>query len=253
MWATIRDFDSEGGINSYEESYELLCNTSSRENLINQLIAEAIQTGIDGINVDFEKISVECGEHFIQFVRELSVRCRQNGIVLSVDNYVPQSYNLQYDRKEQGIVADYVIIMGYDEHYAGSEEAGSVSSYDYVKNGIEETLTEVPAEKIISGLPFFTRLWKEGSGIESEALGMDDAEATVEAAGVQTTWDDTTKQNYATWEGQDGLTYEIWLEDVESFEPKLQLMKENGLAGTAAWALGLESSDIWNVILQYVN
>lgn len=253
VWATIRDFDSEEGIDSYDESYALLSSTSSRENLINQLIAEAIQVGIDGINVDFEKISVECGEHFIQFIRELSVRCRQNGIVLSVDNYVPQSYNLQYDRKEQGIVADYVIIMGYDEHYAGSEEAGSVSSYNYVKNGIEETLTEVPAEKIISGIPFFTRLWKEGSGIESEALGMDDAAAAVASAGVETTWDDETKQNYATWKGSDGRTYEIWLEDASSIEPKLQLMKENGLGGTAAWALGLESADIWNLILQYVN
>jgi spore germination protein YaaH len=273
VWATVRDFDGdEGGINSYEESYELLSYTSHRENLINQLISEALRIGIDGINVDFEKISDECGEHFIQFIRELSVRCRQNGIVLSVDNYVPQGYNLQYDRTEQGIVADYVIIMGYDEHYAGSQEAGSVSSYNYVKEGIEETLKEVPAEKIISGIPFFTRLWSEtpkteaekeadqgtpavdySMNVESQALGMDDAEATVEAAGVETTWDDTTKQNYATWTGDDGTIYEIWLEDADSIELKLQLMKENGLAGTAAWALGQESSDIWNLIVKYVN
>ena len=74
VWAAIRDFD--GGINSYEESYELLSHTSSRENLINQLIAEALRIGIAGINVDFEKISEECGEHYIEFIRELSVRCR---------------------------------------------------------------------------------------------------------------------------------------------------------------------------------
>ena len=134
VWATVRDFD--GGINSQKESYELLSHTSRREKLINQLVAAALQTGIDGINVDFEKISKECGEHYIQFIRELSVRCRQNGLVLSVDNYVPKGYNMQYNRKEQGIVADYVIIMGYDEHFAGSPEAGSVSSYNYVKEGI---------------------------------------------------------------------------------------------------------------------
>ena len=162
VWATIRDFD--GGINSYDESYALLSYTSKRENLINQLISEALRVGIDGINVDFEKISEECGEHYIQFIRELSVRCRQNGIVLSVDNYVPKGYNMQYDRKEQGIVADYVIIMGYDEHFAGSPEAGPVSSYNFVKEGIEETLKEVPAEKVISGIPFFTRLWSEDGG-----------------------------------------------------------------------------------------
>ena len=159
VWATVRDFD--GGISSNEESLALLSSTSNRENLINQLIAEALQTGIDGINVDFEKISQECGEHYIQFIRELSVRCRQNGLVLSVDNYVPKGYNMQYNRKEQGVMADYVVIMGYDEHFGGSPEAGSVSSYNFVKEGIEETLKEVPAEKVISGVPFFTRLWQE--------------------------------------------------------------------------------------------
>ena len=215
VWAAVRDFD--GGIDSNEESLEFLSSTSSRENLINQLIADALQTGIDGINVDFEKISEECGEHFIQFIRELSVRCRQNGLVLSVDNYVPMGYNMQYDRKEQGIVADYVVIMGYDEHYAGSPEAGSVSSYNYVKDGIEATLEEVPKEKVISGIPFFTRLWEETpkteeelaeqagteaaeypTNVSSKALGMSAAKAAVEEAGAELVWDEETQQNYAS-------------------------------------------------------
>ena len=269
VWAAIRDFD--GGINSYEESYELLSHTSSRENLINQLIAEALRVGIAGINVDFEKISEECGEHYIEFIRELSVRCRQNGIILSVDNYVPKGYNMQYDRKEQGVVADYVIIMGYDEHFAGSKEAGPVSSYNFVKEGIEETLKEVPAEKVISGIPFFTRLWKETPKtqeelnnqagtedaeypmkVESEALGMTSASERIAQAGVETTWDEEAQQNYAVWTVENE-TYKIWLEDAQSIEPKLQLMKDHQLAGTAAWALGQESSDIWNLIQKYVN
>ncbi len=309
VWATVRDFD--GGISSQDESYEFLSYTSKREKFINALIADALQVGVDGINVDFEKISTECGEHFIQFIRELSVRCRQNGLVLSVDNYVPKGYNTQYDRKEQGIVADYVVIMGYDEHYAGSEEAGSVSSYDWVRDGIEETLKEVPADKIISGIPFFTRLWKEtpkgadtgeetgeegeaaeeGGGnwesdeaeaaddtidanaeeaaesdesaesseaavstieVSSEAMGMDTAAATVAEAGAEITWDDVAKQDYATWTEGD-TTYKIWLENANSIEPKLQLMKDNNLAGSSAWALGQENSDIWQLIVQYVN
>lgn len=269
VWATVRDFD--GGINSQDESYAFLSSTSKRENLINALIADALQVGIDGINVDFEKISEECGEHYIQFVRELSVRCRQNGLVLSVDNYVPKGYNMQYNRKEQGVVADYVIIMGYDEHFGGSPEAGSVSSYNFVKEGIEETLKEVPAEKVISGIPFFTRLWTEvpktdeelaeEAGTEaaeypmkvtSEALGMEAAEARVAEAGAEITWDEETQQNFATWTSGDE-TYKIWLEDEASLEPKLKLMKENELAGTAAWALGQEKAEIWQLILQYVN
>ena len=269
VWAAIRDFD--GGIGSNDESLQLLSYSSRRENLINQLIGAVMQVGIDGINVDFEKISKDCGVHYIQFIRELSVKCRQNGIVLSVDNYVPKGYNQQYNRKEQGVMADYVIIMGYDEHNGSSLEAGSVSSYEFVKEGIEETIKEVPAEKVISGIPFFTRLWSETpktqeelnqeAGTEaadypmkvtSEALGMSTARDKISQAGAETTLDETTGNNYATWEA-DGVTYEIWLEDATSIEPKLQLMKENKLAGTAAWALGQESSDIWDLILKYVN
>lgn len=269
VWAAIRDFD--GGISSQEESYALLSSTSSRTNLINQLMAAVFQTGIDGINVDFEMISEECGEHYIQFIRELSVQCRKNNIVLSVDNYVPQNYNQQYHRGEQGAVADYVVIMGYDEHYGGSPEAGSVASYDFVKAGIENTLEEVPAEKVINAVPFFTRVWEETPKTEEEiataegtdaaeytmnvtstAYGMADARAVVEQAGAQITWDETTQQNYATWEAN-GVTYEVWLEDAQSLEPRLKLMKDYGLAGTAAWRLGQETSDIWELILQYVN
>ena len=269
VWMTVRDFD--GGISSEEESYELLSYTSRRETLITQLIAEALRVGVDGINVDFEKISDKCGEHYIEFIRELSVKCRQNGLVLSVDNYVPKSFNTQYDRKEQGIVANYVVIMGYDEYYAGSPEAGPVSSYNYVKEGITETLKEVPAEKVISGIPFFTRLWKEtpkteeelksdkgtdaeqySTTVESDAYGMDNAQAIVKQAGVDTTWDKKAGQNYATWEA-DGSKYEIWLEDSKSIEAKLKLMKKYKLAGTAEWSLGQESSDIWNLIQKYVN
>lgn len=269
VWALVRDFD--GGIGSYEESYEVLSHTSKRENLVNQLIAEALQTGIDGINVDFEKISAECGEHYIQFIRELSVKCRQNGLVLSVDNYVPKTYNAHYHIEEQGKVADYVIIMGYDEHYSGSYESGSVASLNFVKEGIEATLNAVPKEKVINAVPFFTRLWKEVPKTEEElaeeagteaaeysvkvtskALGMEAAEQAIADAGAQTTVDEATKQNYAQWEA-DGATYKIWLEDETALEEKLKLMKEYKLAGTAAWRLGFEKSSVWELILKYVN
>lgn len=269
VWALVRDFD--GGINSYEESYELLSKTSNRENLINQLIAEALKTGIDGINVDFEKISTECGEHYIQFIRELSLKCRQNGIILSVDNYVPKGYNAHYHLEEQGKVADYVIIMGYDEHYSGCYESGSVASLGFVRSGIEETLKNVPKEKVINAVPFFTRLWKEIPKTEAElaeqegteaanyplkvtstAYGMKEAEKVISNAGAEIVVDEATGQNYAQWE-TDGYTYKIWLEDLTALESKLQLMKEFDLAGTAAWRLGFEKPEAWNLILKYVN
>lgn len=269
VWAVLRDF--HGGINSYDETYQVLSYTSKRTKVINQVIAAALQSGVDGINLDFELISAECGEHYIQFVRELSVKCRQNDLVFSVDNYVPQPYNEHYDLEEQGIVADYVVIMAYDEHTEGSYEAGSVSSYDYVQSGIENALEKVPNTKLVVGLPFYTRLWLETPKTEAElaeqegteaagypnkvsstAMGMDEAAETLQNAGVQAEWDDNAKQNYAQWEA-DGGTYKIWLEDSTSLEEKLKLIKQNKLAGVAEWRLGWENSSIWDLILQYVN
>ena len=269
VWAVLRDF--HGGISSYDETYQVLSYTSKRTKLIDQVIAAALSAGVDGINLDFELVSTECGEHYIQFVRELSVRCRQNELVFSVDNYVPQAYNAHYDLEEQGVVADYVIIMGYDEHTDSSYEAGSVASISYLENGIREALQSVPETRLIAGVPFYTRLWHETPKTEeelaeeagteaaaypydvtSEALGMDAAEKAVSDAGAQIIWDENTKQNYAEWEA-DGGTYRIWLEDEKSLEEKLKVIRENSLAGVAEWSLGMESSGVWDLILQYVN
>ena len=227
--------------------------------------------GVDGINLDFELISSKCGVHYVQLVRELSVKCHQNNLVFSVDNYVPQSYNSHYDLKEQGIVADYVVIMAYDEHTEGSYEAGSVASISYLQDGIEKTLKKVSADKVIAGIPFFTRLWfetaksseqlSEEAGTEaasypnkvsSKALGMEEAAQSVVNAGATAQWDEKTQQNYAKWSA-DGGTYRIWLEDAQSLEAKLKVIQENKLAGVAEWSLGKEESSVWKLISQYVN
>lgn len=268
VWAVLRDF--HGGINSYDETYEVLSYTSKRQKVIDQVISKALASGVDGINLDFELVSSKCGVHYIQFVRELSAQCRQNQLVLSIDNYVPQPYNQHYDLEEQGAVADYVIIMGYDEHTDGSYEAGSVASISYLKDGVENALLSVSSDKLIAGVPFFTRLWKETpktdeelaeeagteaanypNKISSKALGMDEAVKTIKEAGATTQWDDTTKQNYAEWtSGSD--TYKIWLEDTQSLEEKLKVIQQNDLAGVAEWSLGRESSSVWKLILQYI-
>lgn len=246
VWGLVDNFTHE------VDTLAVLSNTQSRANMISQLITEALNSDLDGINVDFEQITEEMSDHYIQFIRELSVECRKNQIVLSVDNYVP-GFTSHYNREEQGIVVDYVIIMGYDEHFAGSEEAGSVASIDFVREGITETLKEVPKEKVINGLPFFTRLWIESSnGLTSQAIGMPEAETAVANAGVTASWDEETQQNYAEWTA-DGNTYKIWLEDEQSLEAKLKVMQEYDLAGAAAWKLGFEKSGIWELISQYVN
>lgn len=248
VWGLIDNFS-----NPDVDTYEVLSYTSKRAYLIEALVNTALQYDLDGINIDFEGLSQDTGEHFIQFVRELSIPCRKNGIVLSVDNYVPMGYTDHYNRGEQGVFADYVIIMGYDEHYNGSPEAGSVASIGFVEDGIRKTVEQVPAEKVINGLPFYTRIWKsEGAGLTSEAVGMEMAEQFVANHNMELRWDEETCQNYG--EVQEGGTfYQVWLEDEHSIEAKLNIMQKYNIAGAASWKLGFEKASIWDVIEKYLN
>lgn len=249
VWALVENIEYKDSI----DMYQILSSTTTRRKLIDALVAEVQQYGIDGINVDFEQISMDCGEHYIEFIRELSVSCRKNGIVLSVDNYVPTGYTDHYDRREQGIVADYVIIMGYDEHYAGSPEAGSVASINYVENGIADTVSQVPANKVINAIPFYTRIWETtGSSISSQAVGMEMAEEYVATHNIDVEWNEETCQNYGEYTSGDTL-YQVWLEDEESIRVKLNIMEKYGIGGVAAWRLGFEKPEIWDEIETYLN
>ncbi len=270
-----RDIEVWGLVSNFENREinitDILTHTSKRENLENQIIAAAIQFGLDGINIDFEELKADVGEGFIQFIRELSLKCDGNGLVLSVDNYVSSPYTKFYDREEQAVFADYVIVMAYDEHYSGSEEAGSVASIGFVKKGADDILEEgVPAEQVILGMPFFTRVWaekpKEGNGddvesasddyvpyeLSSEAYGMESAQRLMEVNGAEKTWLESAGQYYTEYVNNN-ITYKIWFEDVKSIEEKLKVMDGHAFAGAAFWKLGLEDSAVWDTILKYIN
>ncbi len=247
VWAVVDNFNQEG-----VDPDNFLSSLSSRQNLISQLMAQCATYGIDGINVDFEQLQVESGQNFIEFIRELSVACRTNGLTLSVDNYVRYDFNDYYSLEEQAVVADYVVVMGYDEHYAGSQEAGSVASISYVSHGISSALEDVPADKLINGIPFYSRIWtSDADGLSSRALGMQDIQDFITAHGMEKTWSDADGQYYAE-STEEGTRYQIWVEDAESVAAKLTLMQNNNLAGVAEWKLGFETADIWNVIASYM-
>ncbi len=266
VWGLVSNLE-----NQEVSTTEVLTHTSKRENLENQIIAAAIQYDLDGINVDFEALEAAVGEGFIQFIRELSLKCDGNGIVLSVDNYVSSEYTKFYDREEQAVFADYLIVMAYDEHYAGSKESGSVASIGFVTKGADDILAEnVPSEQVILGMPFYTRVWaekpKESDGddaesasddyvpyeLSSEACGMLSAQRLMEVNGAEKTWLEDMGQYYTEYVNNN-ITYKIWFEDVRSIKEKLKVMDSHEFAGAAFWKLGLEDSTVWDTVIKYIN
>lgn len=251
VWGLISNFEHDVEIS------EMLNYTSRRQNCIKKLIRTSKKLGLDGINLDFEQISKEDGEGYIQFVRELSVACRKNNLVLSIDNYVPTGYTAHYNRKEQGIFADYVVIMGYDEHYGGSQVAGSVASIGFVKEGIEMTTDQVEPSKVINAIPFYTRIWKKVTNsdgsveVSSEAAGMERVERLIAEKNLDVGWSEECGQFYTEWQ-EDGATYKIWIENDLSIEEKMKLIQEYKLAGVAEWKLGFQKNTVWSVIKKYI-
>lgn len=249
VWGLCDDFSPDMKIGN------VLGRTSRRERLEKNLIAEAIKYSLDGINIDFENVKSKNGTDFIQFIRELGIMCRNNGIILSIDNYPPANYSAYYAREEQAAVADYVITMAYDEYYSGSEEAGPVSSLSYVKNAVTNILNEVPAKQSVIGLPFYSRMWKETtqSGetkIKSEACSMKYAEELVNDAKADITWDEERGLDYAEYT-KDGTLYKIWLENAKSLELKLKEVESGKMAGVAFWKAGMEKKSVWDTIEKY--
>lgn len=270
VWALVSNFGAADQGLTTPNLTTILTHTSSRDNLVNNLISAAIQYNLDGINIDFESVDPAVEDSYIQFIRELSLKCANNGIVLSVDNYVPTAYTAFYARAEQALFADYVVIMAYDEHYVGSEP-GSVASIGWVTEGIENTMKEVPADQIILGMPFYARVWsltpadgesapEDGAAVDSftnydigcYSASMAEQKRLATANGVTPVWSDEVGQYYVEYENG-GSIYQIWMEDAASIEQKLKVMDSFRLAGGAFWKLGLEQSSVWDTIIKYIN
>ena len=244
VWALCSDFAAD------VKGYDILSNTVSRNALEDNLVAETVRVGADGINLDYEFITKDSAPHYLQFIRELYIKCRKNGLSLSTDNFVPNAGKAHYQLADQGYILDYVIFMAYDEHYKGSE-AGSVASYPWVESAVKSAVKLVPEEKVVLGIPLFNRVWmtdKDGK-LTLESGGMT---KITEGAYKNTTptWDETCKQYYAEYKLKD-VRYQYWIEDAESLKYKLDLIPAYHLAGFAGWKLGLESSDVWNLLSQY--
>ncbi len=248
VWGVWDNFNYRLETGNEVDELQVLSSTAKRQALVQSIVETSLNLQLDGVNIDFEGLNQECGEHFVQFIRELSVECRKNSLVLSVDNYVPFNFNDFYRLDIQGQVADYVIIMGYDEHWHGSKDPGSVASIDYVSGGLDKTLEQVPAEKIVNALPFYTILWKTaGTEVTDEYITLNNVADFLKRVQVQPEWNEETCQYYAQWTSGDA-TYQIWVEDEESIKVKLNVMSARKIGGVAVWRLGYGTAGAWELV-----
>ena len=263
VWAVLEDLDGES-------SEDILPYTTRRHAAISQMIGECLAYGIDGINVDLERVTSAEGDDFIQFVRELSVECRKNGLILSVSDYTPYSYNAYRHTDEQSKICDYVAVMAYDD-YVGGSEAGPNAGLPFVEESLSVCSGVVDMNRLIVGIPFYTRLWFENS---DGTLGRDTCDMmTVEDLSreheLTYTWLDDVGYDYSEFEETTEAYGEynelgeyvevpektaktrIWYENAKSLEAKLKLISQYDVAGIASWRLGQETSDVWAVLEKY--
>lgn len=253
VWGVWDDFNYALETGDTISLLGLLSSTTKRQRLTQNMVNTARELGLDGINIDFEKVSADSGEHYVQFLRELSVLCRREKLSLSVDNHVPFDFNKYYRLDVQGRIADYVIMMGYDEHWHGGGEVGSVASIDFVSNGLDRMLSQVPAEKVVNALPFYMLLWKtEGAGVTDQVITLNYVESYLSRLSTVPVWNEETCQKYVEWKSGNEF-YQMWIEDEESIKVKLNVMTGKGIGGVAVWRIGFGTEEAWALVTAYAN
>lgn len=258
-WAAERGYQVWGLVTNgfdRDRTKAVLSDPAKREKIVRQLLNYAALYDLDGINIDFENLYPEDKGLLVQFVRELTPLAHEAGLVVSIDVTIKSQnkyWSLPYDRKVLGAIVDYVALMAYDENSKNGGEAGSVASLPWVEKGVKSLLEEVPAEKILLGVPFYTRLWTEEKKpdgtveVTARAVSMDAAREWVKETGVPLTWDEAAGQAYAEKADGNNVT-KVWLEDEKSMAARVEFVRKYNLAGLAAWRRGFEDEAIWTTI-----
>ena len=239
---------------SLEITSEIMNSYENRKQLIEQIVDACVAYDLDGINIDFENMKQEDKDLYSRFIIELTPRLHEIGMVVSVDVTAPdggETWSMCFDRNVIGDVADYIIFMAYDQNGISSKTAGTTAGYNWIELNLVKFLQteEIDSDKLILGIPFYTRIWTvdaNGEVLRNPTVNMEDIEGVI-PDGVQKTWDDELKQYYVEYQDGD-YTRKMWIEDVESLKAKVSLVKENNLAGVASWQYGRETQDVWSML-----
>lgn len=259
-WAHGRNLQVWGVVdNSFDPKLttQALSTYDRRMTTIKQLLSYAKLYKLQGINIDYENVSTKDKQNFVQFVRELTPLAHEQNLVVSVD-VTPKSqsegWSLFLDREALAETVDYMILMGYDEHWGSSPKSGSVSSLPWVENALTRILEEdkVPPSKMILGVPTYTREWTEEqvdgkTKVSSKAIYMSRQERTIREKNLTPTYLPEIGQNYVEYK-EGSAVKKIWMEDEVSMKARIELVKKHNLAGVASWRRGFEEPEIWDVI-----
>ncbi|MDD3303739.1 MAG: glycosyl hydrolase family 18 protein [Clostridia bacterium] len=231
-----------------DDTSKMLNSEYTREKFIKNLVKLLKEHKVEGINMDFEAMKTDDKDLYTQLIREMAPILRKENIKLSVDMY----FVAYIDRKRVGAASDYIILMGYDQRGAWSSEAGSIAEASWVEKNIESLLNDskVPSDKIILGVPFYTRHWTVKAGLEkptTKVYTMQDCLDFIKEYNLTPVWDQDAGQNYAEYT-KGNVTYKLWMEDKDSIKRRVETVNKYNLAGITGWRKGLETSDIWNVI-----
>lgn len=237
---------------------EIMNSYAKRQKLIEDIVDKCVEYKLDGINVDFENMKQEDKDLYSRFIIELTPRLKEMGLVTSVDVTAPdggETWSMCFDRHVIGDVADYIIFMAYDEYGVSSTKPGTTAGYDWVKLSLNKFLQteEIESNKIILGIPFYTRVWTtDPSGKStSKTVSMKKTESVI-PDGTQKQWNDDLKQNYVEYTDGNNKK-QIWIEDIDSIKSKISLITENNLGGVASWQKDMELDEIWNVLKEEIN
>ena len=244
VWAYLdNSFDSE-------ITHEALSNEKTRKKIINKTLELCKKYGMKGINIDFEHTKIDDRDYITDFVREFRQAAGED-FIITVDVTPQISADVTkepYDRKALAEIADYMVVMAYDQHWGSSDKAGSVAQYKWVEGSINVLFRNIPNKKMILGVPLYTRIWKEDGGkVTSKTISMDEVARIIASKGLKPVWDKESQQNYIEYQ-ENGADYKIWIEDANSLEKKVSLVNKYNLAGVGSWRLGFETSNIWDVI-----
>ena len=247
IWAMFKtDFTTD-------TANEFLNNQSARMSAIKYIAFQCLENGITGINLDFENMNLKDKYVYSQFIHEIELVFHHIGAIVSVDitkyEKTSEYWSLCYDRNRISEYSDYVMLMAYDQYYSGSKTPGPVGGLNWVENSIILTLREIPSEKLVLGMPYYTRYWqcKNGKVVSSKAISMETAIKLIKENNAELVYVENDKQHKAVWY-QNDTEHSFWFETAETIGKRVDLAKKYNLPGVASWRRGFETADVWDII-----